>query len=65
MLCAIGAIAKKYGVSPSKIRRWAAKGLIQVACRTFGGHRRLQPKRLYEYSGSRQRARCEGETVIV
>ena len=42
MLCAIGAIAKKYGVSPSTIRRWAAKGLIQVACRTFGGHRRFE-----------------------
>ena len=42
MLCAIGAIAKKYGVSPSTIRRWAAKGLIRVVCRTFGGHRRFE-----------------------
>ncbi|MBM6704428.1 MerR family DNA-binding transcriptional regulator, partial [Sutterella massiliensis] len=36
MLCSIGIIAKHYGVSPSTIRRWAQRGLIKVACRTFG-----------------------------
>ena len=42
MLCSIGIIAKHYGVSPSTIRRWAQRGLIKVACRTFGGHRRFE-----------------------
>lgn len=39
--CSIGTIAAKYGVSTSTIRRWAARGLISVAHRTMGGHRRF------------------------
>ncbi|WP_443744389.1 IS607 family transposase [Sutterella sp.] len=39
--CSIGAIAAKYGVSTSTIRRWAARGLICIAHRTMGGHRRF------------------------
>ena len=42
MLCRIGTIAKKYGVSPSTIRRWEAKGLLKAASRTLGGHRRFE-----------------------
>ena len=41
MLYRISVIARKHGVSPSTIRRWAKKGLITVACRTLGGHRRF------------------------
>lgn len=42
MLCSIGVIAKHYGVSPSTIRRWIKLGNIQIAGRTFGGHRRFE-----------------------
>ena len=28
-------------MSPSTIRRWVEKGLLAVACRSFGGHRRF------------------------
>ena len=41
-LFAIGVVARHYGVSPSTIRRWAAKGLLTVARRTLGGHRRFE-----------------------
>lgn len=42
MLCSIGVIAKHYGVSPSTIRRWIKLGCIQIADRTFGGHRHFE-----------------------
>ncbi|MCI5851345.1 MAG: IS607 family transposase [Sutterellaceae bacterium] len=41
-LCPIGLVAKRYGVSPSTIRRWEKAGLIKAAVRTFGGHRRFE-----------------------
>ena len=41
-LCSIGVVARHYGVSPSTIRRWAGKGLLTVARRTLGGHRRFE-----------------------
>ena len=41
-LCSIGFAARHYGVSASTIRRWAAKGLLTVARRTLGGHRRFE-----------------------
>ena len=40
-LYSIGIVAKHYGVSPGTIGRWVEKGLLAVACRTFGGHRRF------------------------
>ena len=40
-LYSIGIVAKHYGVSPSTIGRWVEKGLLAVACRSFGGHRRF------------------------
>ncbi len=40
-LCSIGVIAKRYGVSPSTVRRCADKGLLGVVKRTLGGHRRF------------------------
>ena len=40
-LHSIGIVAKHYGVLPSTIRRWVERGLLAVACRTFGGHRRF------------------------
>ncbi|WP_369126656.1 MerR family DNA-binding transcriptional regulator [Sutterella massiliensis] len=42
MLCSIGIIAKHYVASPNTIRHWAQRGLIKVACRTFGGQRRFE-----------------------
>ncbi|MDO5532666.1 IS607 family transposase [Sutterella sp.] len=41
-LCSISTIARHYGVSPSTIRRWVEKGYIELAGRTFGGHRRFR-----------------------
>ena len=41
-LCSIGVVARQYGVSASAIRRWAAKGLLTVASRTLGRHRRFE-----------------------
>ncbi len=40
-LHSIGIVAKHYGVLPSTIRCWVERGLLAVACRTFGRHRRF------------------------
>lgn len=42
-LYSIGYIARLYGVSPSTIRRWCAKGKLTCS-RTLGGHRRFEIK---------------------
>ena len=36
------AVREQYGVAPSTLRNWAAAGLIKVAQRTAGGHRRYR-----------------------
>ncbi len=54
-LCPIGLVAKRYGVSPSTIRRWEKAGLIKAAVRTFGGHRRFELENSSPPSGAGRR----------
>lgn len=37
------AVAARFGVSTSTVRRWESAGVLEAATRTVGGHRRFDP----------------------